>query len=172
MRRTFAVAVLLALTAYTPVQSTTSAPPGRPEVLAGHGSSLTAVYRTTVATTPAGSVRAVRYPKIPPRPAAIPRSSERYREYAFARIHYSRTQMRCLDHLWIGESNWRVRSGSPGGSYGIPQADPGSKMRSAGADWLTSGRTQVRWGLGYIRALYGTPCGAWGIWQGHHPHWY
>jgi len=47
------------------------------------------------------------------------------------------------------------------GAYGIPQALPGSKMASAGADWATNPATQITWGLGYITGRYGTPCGAW-----------
>jgi hypothetical protein len=47
------------------------------------------------------------------------------------------------------------------GAYGIPQALPGSKMASAGADWQTNAQTQVNWGLGYITGRYGTPCAAW-----------
>ena len=38
---------------------------------------------------------------------------------------------------------------------------PGDKMASAGADWQTDAATQIRWGLGYIKSVYGTPCGAW-----------
>jgi hypothetical protein len=33
-------------------------------------------------------------------------------------------------------------------------------MASAGADWQTNPTTQIRWGLGYIAARYGTPCAA------------
>ena len=40
-------------------------------------------------------------------------------------------------------------------------------MSSAGSDWATSAVTQIRWGLGYIRDRYGSPCGAWGFKQGH-----
>ena len=47
------------------------------------------------------------------------------------------------------------------GAYGIPQALPGDKMASAGADWATNPATQIAWGLGYIEGSYGTPCGAW-----------
>jgi hypothetical protein len=47
------------------------------------------------------------------------------------------------------------------GAYGIPQSLPGSKMASAGADWQTDATTQIRWGLGYIKSVYGTPCAAW-----------
>ena len=49
---------------------------------------------------------------------------------------------------------------NPSGAFGIPQALPGSKMASAGADWQTNPATQILWGLGYIRDLYGSPCGA------------
>jgi len=47
------------------------------------------------------------------------------------------------------------------GAYGIPQSLPGDKMASAGADWQTNAATQIKWGLGYIKTVYGTPCGAW-----------
>jgi len=68
----------------------------------------------------------------------------------------------CLVALWKRESGWRVNASNPSGAYGIPQALPGSKMSSAGADWATNPATQVAWGLGYISSRYGTPCGAWG----------
>jgi murein DD-endopeptidase MepM/ murein hydrolase activator NlpD len=71
-------------------------------------------------------------------------------------------QYGCLVLLWNRESGWNYRANNPSSSaYGIPQALPGSKMASAGADWRTNPATQIRWGLGYIRARYGTPCGAW-----------
>ncbi|WP_288784351.1 lytic transglycosylase domain-containing protein [uncultured Microbacterium sp.] len=69
----------------------------------------------------------------------------------------------CLVALWSKESGWRVNAYNSGsGAYGIPQALPGNKMASAGADWETNPATQVAWGLGYISGRYGTPCGAWG----------
>ena len=71
-------------------------------------------------------------------------------------------QFACLSSLWQRESGWRVNAHNRGsGAYGIPQALPGSKMASAGADWETNPATQITWGLGYISARYGTPCGAW-----------
>lgn len=71
------------------------------------------------------------------------------------------SQFTCLDELWTRESGWNVYADNPSsGAYGIPQALPGSKMASAGADWQTDARTQIEWGLGYIAASYGTPCGA------------
>jgi uncharacterized protein YabE (DUF348 family) len=75
-------------------------------------------------------------------------------------------QFDCLVQLWNHESGWRTNANNPGsGAYGIPQALPGSKMASAGADWQTSARTQISWGLNYIGSRYGTPCGAWTTWQ-------
>ena len=71
-------------------------------------------------------------------------------------------QFRCLDLLWTRESGWRADAyNASSGAYGIPQSLPGSKMASAGADWRTNAATQVNWGLGYIAARYGSPCGAW-----------
>jgi hypothetical protein len=70
-------------------------------------------------------------------------------------------QFGCLDALWRQESGWNVYATNPSsGAYGIPQSLPGSKMASAGADWRTSAATQIRWGLGYIKAVYGSPCSA------------
>jgi len=71
------------------------------------------------------------------------------------------SQFGCLKSLWNEESGWRVTASNPSGAYGIPQALPGSKMASAGPDWQTDAATQIRWGLGYIKGLYGSPCGAW-----------
>ncbi|MCW2571301.1 MAG: lytic transglycosylase protein [Frankiales bacterium] len=70
-------------------------------------------------------------------------------------------QFGCLDSLWSRESGWRVYASNASGAYGIPQALPGSKMASAGDDWRTNPATQIRWGLGYIAASYGSPCAAW-----------
>ncbi|HUY50054.1 MAG TPA: lytic transglycosylase domain-containing protein [Streptosporangiaceae bacterium] len=67
-----------------------------------------------------------------------------------------------LDKLWNRESSWNKYASNPySGAYGIPQAVPGSKMASAGRDWRTNATTQVRWGLGYIKAVYGYPRRAW-----------
>ena len=71
-------------------------------------------------------------------------------------------QYDCLEWLWDRESHWTVWAMNPSsGAYGIPQALPGDKMASAGADWQTNPVTQITWGLGYIEARYGSPCGAW-----------
>ena len=80
-------------------------------------------------------------------------------------------QFSCLDSLYNSESGWNIHADNPSSSaYGIPQALPGSKMASAGSDWENDAATQIRWGLGYIKGSYGTPCGAWSFKQGHN--WY
>lgn len=72
-------------------------------------------------------------------------------------------EFECLVQLWQRESGWNpYAQNASSGAYGIPQALPGSKMASAGADWQTNPATQIAWGLGYIANRYGTPCGAWG----------
>ncbi|WP_131740749.1 lytic transglycosylase domain-containing protein [Actinomadura roseirufa] len=68
----------------------------------------------------------------------------------------------CLVNLWNKESHWNTHAANPtSGAYGIPQALPGSKMASAGSDWQNSASTQIKWGLGYIKSRYKTPCAAW-----------
>ncbi|WP_426321073.1 lytic transglycosylase domain-containing protein [Microbacterium sp. E-13] len=72
-------------------------------------------------------------------------------------------QFGCLVSLWNKESGWNYQAyNRSSGAYGIPQALPGSKMGSAGADWQSNPATQIAWGLGYISGRYGSPCGAWG----------
>ncbi len=78
------------------------------------------------------------------------------------RFHWSWRQFKYLNRLWDRESGWNVYASNPySGAYGIPQAVPGSKMASAGRYWRTSAWTQIRWGLRYIRGIYGSPHRAW-----------
>lgn len=79
-----------------------------------------------------------------------------------------------VDHIFTHESGWRWNaynsSGTCGGgnhAYGIPQSCPGSKMSSEGSDWKTNGKTQVRWGIKYMRSRYGGELQAWQYWQVH-----
>ncbi len=84
---------------------------------------------------------------------------------------WDETQFGCLDALFSAESGWRVNAANANtGAYGIPQALPGSKMASVGADWQTNPATQITWGLNYISGRYGTPCDAWASFQTKH--WY
>jgi hypothetical protein len=71
-------------------------------------------------------------------------------------------QFPCLNKLWNKESGWNAHAENKGsGAYGIPQALPGSKMGTVASDWKTNPATQIKWGLGYIKGRYNSPCGAW-----------
>jgi len=74
----------------------------------------------------------------------------------------SKWQFRYLNWLWERESSWNKFATNPyTGAYGIPQAVPGGKMSECGRNWRTSARTQIRWGMRYIRRTYGSPRRAW-----------
>lgn len=72
-------------------------------------------------------------------------------------------QFACTVSLWNKESGWNALAmNKSSGAYGIPQALPGSKMASMGADWQTNATTQIKWGIWYFKnSSYGTPCAAW-----------
>ncbi|WP_243064648.1 lytic transglycosylase domain-containing protein [Humibacter sp. RRB41] len=91
-----------------------------------------------------------------------PGSAQAYAQGVLTSQGMGADQFNCLVALWNRESSWNIYAyNSSTGAYGIPQALPGSKMASSGADWATSFVTQVNWGLGYVDGRYGTPCGAW-----------
>ncbi len=68
-----------------------------------------------------------------------------------------------VNYIISHESGWRVTAKGMGGAYGLPQALPGSKMASAGADWATNPITQLRWFKQY--------CNRYGGIQGAYAHW-
>lgn len=83
-------------------------------------------------------------------------------DLAASQYGWGADQFQCLDNLWQKESGWSYSAyNASSGATGIPQSLPGSKMATAGADWETNARTQITWGLGYIKSAYGTPCSAW-----------
>ena len=85
-----------------------------------------------------------------------------------SREGFGADQFSCLDSIYSQESGWNVHAANPTSSaYGIPQALPGSKMATAGANWENDAATQIEWGIGYIKGRYGSPCNAWGFKQGH-----
>lgn len=88
-----------------------------------------------------------------------------YQAYARARCSaygWSTTDFNCLVALWNRESGWNPNAyNSRSGAYGIPQALPASKMATAGTDYRTNYKTQINWGLGYIKSIYGSPSAAW-----------
>ena len=75
---------------------------------------------------------------------------------------WTKNDFNCLVKLWNRESGWNPNAhNSSSKAHGIPQALPASKMASEGADYYTNGKTQIRWGLKYIKSRYGSPSKAW-----------
>ena len=75
----------------------------------------------------------------------------KYRMYALSRIG-DWHEFTCLNALWNRESNWNPKAHN-GSHYGIPQG------RSA---WLKNAtpRSQINWGIKYIRNRYKDACTA------------
>jgi hypothetical protein len=115
----------------------------------------------SVPAPPAGGAPTVYAP--PPNPG----SAQAIAYKLLPSFGFSTSQYGCLNNIWSRESGWRYNAANASGAYGIPQALPGSKMATAGPNWQTSPTTQIKWGLGYIKGRYGTPCDAWAYWQVH-----
>ena len=78
-------------------------------------------------------------------------------KYNLGDEHYT-----CFNNIIMRESNWDIDATNPSsGAYGIPQALPGSKMSTVGADWRTNPATQITWAVEYMKTRYGSPCSAW-----------
>ncbi len=92
-------------------------------------------------------------------------SPQSYAQEIMFHFGWSSSQWTYLYQLWQDESNWRWNVCYGGGTYpncnyessayGIPQANPGSKMESVAPDWTTDPFTQVPWGEQYIHSAYG-----------------
>jgi hypothetical protein len=97
--------------------------------------------------------------------------AQNYSSHQFYHYGWAQSEMTNLINLWNRESGWRWNVCNGGAlypncpyttvAYGIPQSLPGNKMASAGSDWMVDGLTQVHWGLGYIKSVYGDPNAAW-----------
>ena len=90
------------------------------------------------------------------------------REYGWSENDYN-----ALVLLWYRESSWNPHAvNKSSGACGIPQANPCSKMSEEGRDYRTNYKTQIRWGLKYIKKRYGTPSEAYRQFLSRKPHWY
>lgn len=91
-----------------------------------------------------------------------PTGAKAYAATQLASFGWGQDQMSCLLPLWNRESDWTTTAENPSSqAYGIAQSLPAEKMNSVGDDWKTNYQTQVKWGLGYIKDRYASPCGAW-----------
>ncbi|WP_395640909.1 lytic transglycosylase domain-containing protein [Pseudolysinimonas sp.] len=156
---TFAFLVVSSLSPAESAQALASAPGPRPAALPAQG------YTHTDEAAPGATRDDFAVSRIRTAPAAgvpDPGSAQAIAYDMLLARGWDDSQYECLVALWNRESHWNVYAhNTSSGAYGIPQALPGDKMASAGADWQTNPATQITWGLGYISGRYGTPCGAW-----------
>ncbi|MFF4538364.1 aggregation-promoting factor C-terminal-like domain-containing protein [Streptomyces aureus] len=119
-----------------------------------------ALAGTAVAAATAGMVLAAA-----PAQAATPTTASAAKSIAHEMIPDA-SQFNAFSKIVEHESGWNVSAtNSSSGAYGLVQALPGSKMASAGSDWKTNPKTQIKWGLDYMNSRYGSPTAAWSFWQ-------
>lgn len=119
------------------------------------------------AATTAGGVAPqpaeVKPSETPAPPVAVddPAGAQAYANSQLSTYGWAPSEMQCLVKLWTKESDWKTTAtNASSGAYGVVQSLPAEKMASAGADYLTNYRTQINWGLNYVKQRYGSPCGA------------
>ncbi|MBT1180839.1 G5 domain-containing protein [Bifidobacterium sp. CP2] len=82
---------------------------------------------------------------------------------------YSEEDFTAAVYIINHESGWNPQAtNASSGAYGLPQALPGSKMASAGADWATNYQTQFKWFVGYCNGRYGGITKAYNYWLTNH----
>lgn len=114
------------------------------------------------AETPAPAAPAAPAPAPAP-PVAVddPAGAQAYAAAQLGTYGWAPSEMQCLMKLWTRESDWKTTAtNASSGAYGVVQSLPAEKMASAGADYMTNYRTQINWGLNYVKQRYGSPCGA------------
>lgn len=107
-----------------------------------------------------GNIVVVEEPVAPTRPAVVseaPANLDSVRSLGreMNAAMFGEDDWPALNKLWTRESNWNVNARNASGACGIPQALPCSKIPDM------SPQGQITWGLGYIKARYGTPQAAW-----------
>lgn len=95
----------------------------------------------------------------------IPVGEAQIRAYIYRT--YGRTEGECMATIiqwenvrWDPTIDYGFGHGNVYEAYGLPQALPGTKMKSAGADWRTNPITQLKWMYNYSVDRYGSLCGA------------
>lgn len=119
-------------------------------------------------------------------------SAQNIAKLLLGKYGWSSSQLGPLITLWGGESGWNPKARNPtSGALGIAQAlghgGPGTAAPDGdneyGAEYglsvqqaqqanAGSALWQIRWGLGYIKAEYGSPAAALAAWESRSPHWY
>ena len=74
-------------------------------------------------------------------------------------------------NIIIKESGFNPNSvNKSSGACGLFQAHPCKKAIKQYFDYMTNYKSQIKWGLDYIKGRYSTPTKAWNFWQQHK--WY
>jgi hypothetical protein len=137
---------------------------GAPPLASGHDGAELDAFSAALARKPVPSLTKPASAKAANRKHAKARllTPEQIARGMLRSFHWRGWEFKYLNLLWSRESGWNVFAENPySGAYGIPQAVPGNKMASAGPNWESDARTQIRWGLRYIKAMYGSPLAAW-----------
>ena len=104
-----------------------------------------------------------KYVKVPKRIRYNVGEIQSYAHQLVLEYGWTEEDYQALVSLWYRESGWNPNAvNKKSGACGIPQSLPCSKMKSESSDYRTNYKTQVRWGLKYIKARYGSPSNAWG----------
>jgi hypothetical protein len=120
----------------------------------------------SVPTPTPGPATPTPVPTAKPTPAPTPRDTV-WNARIYAKNRLGAAQYDCLNVIFTYESKWNPQAGSISGTYGIPQAKPGSKMAAFGSNWRYSPLTQVKWGIWYVNSRYGSACAANSFLQEH-----
>ena len=101
---------------------------------------------------------------------------QEYAHSKMAEYGWTESDFASLVQMWNKESGWSPTADNPtSDAYGIPQAmcDPRihpELFSGRYGDYKTNWKTQIDWGLNYIKGRYGSPSAAWSFWQRNH--WY
>ena len=101
-------------------------------------------------------------------------SQKEMMDYALEQViakGWLKSEYEAVVSIVIKESSWNANSvNRSSGACGLFQAYPCSKAIKDYPDYMTNYKSQIDWGLNYIKERYGTPKKAWAFWQEHH--WY
>jgi len=86
-------------------------------------------------------------------------------ELAFSKYGWGKAERKCLGVMWGKEAAWDFTAISPSDDYGIPQRHMRKNSPEEIAEFMSSPKIQIKWGLNYIEKRYGSPCEAWKFWQ-------
>jgi uncharacterized protein YabE (DUF348 family) len=96
------------------------------------------------------------------------------KQVLMAKAGISSSDFAYVNYIVSRESGWNPTAqgfprGTPyTGAYGLCQAYPGSKMATAGDDWLTNPVTQLKWCNSYALSRYGSWAASYSYWAANH----